>query len=111
MNTTPLPPQRFGPYTARVVRSISTGERFIRSSGHAHPIPLDIARLAAGPDAWLRQVVVKCSYCDNRQPVGETESGTCCQKCYDEAGEENARADQAHYERQADETSMEQGRG
>lgn len=89
---TPKPPQVFGRYTARVVKSISTGERFIKTNAHAHPIPLDIARLAAGPDAWLRQVIVKCSYCDNRQPVGETECGTCCPSCYEEAEQENARA-------------------
>jgi hypothetical protein len=78
------------------MRSKVTGERYLlvnENTSRACAVPLDIARLAAGKDAWLRQVVVKCSYCDNLQPVGETESGTCCQKCFDDAGRENELSD------------------
>lgn len=91
----PKPPQVFGRFQARVVRLRSTGERFIRTNVHTGLIPLDIARLAAGRDAWLRQVIVKCSYCENRIPVGETESGTCCRACADECEAENARANES----------------
>ena len=94
MNSTPTvnPPQIIAGHCVRVTRSKSTGQRFARIDEH-HSIPLDLCALAAGKDAWMRQIVCRCSYCDTREQVGNMEQGPTCQKCFDAQGEENARLD------------------
>jgi len=62
-------------------------ERPLRS----YVVPVEIASLAAGKDAWMRQVLVKCS-CGTRCHVGEMECGIC-PACYEQAGIENEIAD------------------
>lgn len=51
-------------------------QRFIRTDAGLR-VPLEIAGLAAGPDAWLRLVRVACRDCRVRIPLGELEQGFC----------------------------------
>lgn len=57
------------------------------------PVPLDIAKLAAGPDAWMRQIPVECRECRCEFKLCDSDSHEYCQGCFDKAGEENARLD------------------
>jgi hypothetical protein len=56
-------------------------------------IPAGIAGCAAGKDAWMRNVLVKCSECGVRTPCGRLEGNLMCPDCYEKAGEEIARMD------------------
>ena len=90
----------------RPTRSITVAGRLVTIGGwdtpnaglmlvHATrtPVPLDIAKLAAGPDAWMRQIPVECRECCCEFKLCDSDSHEYCQKCFDEAGEENARLD------------------
>ena len=59
---------------------------------HNVAIPLDIAKLGAGKDAWMRQIPVECE-CGTTFKLCDSDSSECCQTCFDAAGEENARID------------------
>jgi hypothetical protein len=55
-------------------------------------IPLEIMALAAGKDAWMRDIQRKCE-CGKTYAIGHADSAEWCQECFDKAGEENAIAD------------------
>ncbi len=54
-------------------------------------VPVEIARLAAGRDEWMKKVLICCE-CGKETTVGEFDCGLC-PTCYDAAGEENYRLD------------------
>lgn len=56
-------------------------------------IPRQIARLAAGRHAYLRESVVDCVVCGDDYVLKSSDSAELCVACWDEAGEENARLD------------------
>lgn len=62
-----------------------------RGNGSHYHVPYGIARLAAGKDAWMRNLLGKCD-CGANYPMHESDV-PYCRKCQDEAEEENARAD------------------
>ena len=77
--------------TATVMRNKRTGLRTILVEdrhGFSYRIPLDIAALAAGKDAWLRTVKARCQECRCETEVGNTEVPGVCDEClYAEDGE------------------------
>jgi hypothetical protein len=56
-------------------------------------IPAEIARFAAGRDAYLRDATVHCDECHQPYVLKDSDSAEVCQECFDQAGEENARLD------------------
>ena len=66
---------------AYVVMKNKAGERFLKlSSGTV--IPAAIARIAAGKDAWMRDVRCKCRDCGERFPLRElNDTGEYCEEC------------------------------
>ena len=56
-------------------------------------IPAGIAQHAAGPDAYLRDAIIRCDDCGAPYALKDSDSAEFCQDCFDQAGEENARAD------------------
>jgi hypothetical protein len=89
-----------GTRAALVMKNRTTGERCIVNgvvrNGRIPSIcviPLGLASFAAGKDAWLRTVRVKCNYCDAHPMAGELEGNEMCPDCYEKAGEENAAQD------------------
>ena len=73
--------------------------KWVKHNGMAHGVisdgsvvPLEIMALAAGKDAWMRDVKRKCE-CGKVYAIGSSDGVEWCQECYDEAGEENAIAD------------------
>lgn len=89
--------QKIGSHTARTVRNRETGERFAILD-ERNRIPLAILPLGAGRDAWMRKVVCKCDYCDNRHEAGTMEQGhkgLQCAECFRKAGEELEAQDNA----------------
>ncbi len=70
--------------TATVMRNKHTGLRTILvedQHGGSYRIPLDIAALAAGKDAWLRTVKARCQECRCETEVGNTEVPGICDEC------------------------------
>ena len=56
-------------------------------------IPVGIAMHGAGPDAYLRHLIVSCQYCNTSYPCGESDCECMCQVCVEESYEENERED------------------
>lgn len=96
---TPRKPQVFGRYEVRLFQSVETGLRVAKildttSRRHSERIvPLDVMRLAAGKDQWMRGVVCKCSGCDTRAALSNMEDGLYCLACTEAQQQENARLD------------------
>lgn len=57
-------------------------------------IPAAICSLAAGKDAWMREIEFPCA-CGKFYKAGESETGDFCPACEQEQGEANAKADGA----------------
>lgn len=85
--------QRYGLLVIRRFKSIDGMRCFkiIRPNGTFFPVPYDIARLAAGKDAWMRNLLGKCD-CGANFPMHESDVPYCA-KCQAEAERENAIAD------------------
>jgi len=56
-------------------------------------VPVELCGLAAGPDAWMKKIMVKCAGCKERTPAGDLGSGELCPKCVEAAEQENAKLD------------------
>lgn len=84
--------QSINGFTVQVIKNRTNGVRAALVNG-VDLVPLEMCMLAAGRDAWMKNIVAKCSNCDTRVRVGDMEGGLLCHKCFDEAGEENARLD------------------
>jgi hypothetical protein len=56
-------------------------------------VPLEVCSLAAGRDAWMRQIPVKCRECGAEFKLADSDSSDHCQDCMDRLGEENRIAD------------------
>jgi len=84
--------QTFGARTVSIVRN-SKGQRAakITTTFNTRFVPVELLGLATGRDAWMRDIMVRCS-CGAVSKAGEME-GEYCAACYDKAGEENAAAD------------------
>lgn len=74
------------------VRLTSKWAEITPASGRKFCVPLEMLGLAAGKDAWMRRIMVRCADCGKRVPAGEMEC-RMCEECYDRAGEENAKLD------------------
>lgn len=55
-------------------------------------VPVDLLPLAAGRDAWMREIRVKCVDCRKTVRAGDMEC-QLCPACYEKAEQENAEAD------------------
>ncbi len=84
-----------------IMKSKSTGQRFARISYFARMsrkpralVPLDIIELAAGSDAWMRDIQFRCADVDCRSihKASEMQNGYC-PSCIEKAEQENAIAD------------------
>lgn len=76
-----------------IVRSKRDGQRYL-SLGDYQMVPVGIAALAAGKDAWMRDVLIKCGDCQTKVRLGDTETDLClCRACVDKAEDENAKLD------------------
>lgn len=59
------------------------GVRYVNIIGRGY-IPMDMAALGAGPDAWLRDVECKCEYCRKTTKISSTDIAGVCEECYEE---------------------------
>lgn len=55
-------------------------------------IPLELLGMGAGPDAWMRDLVIPCVECGDYYRAGEMEADLC-QDCMEKACQENERLD------------------
>lgn len=76
--------------TVRISKN-NSGQRFahIETNTGGLMVPLEMLSLAAGKDAWMRQIEFKCAGCGDHHAASEMEC-ECCQACYEKQGEENA---------------------
>ncbi len=56
-------------------------------------LPVGIAMHGAGPDAYLRKIIVRCQYCGTQYRCGDSDKECMCQQCVEESYEENERED------------------
>jgi len=88
-------PQTIGTHTVRILRS-KDGTRFaevMRRSGLTYRVPAELLPLAAGKDAWMRDIRLRCSGCGLSHRAGDLECGLYCPACIEEAERENAKID------------------
>lgn len=86
--------QQFPAFTVSIMVS-KKGQRFAQiepTGGRPYHVPTEMLGLAAGKDAWMRAILVKCTVCRTPAKAGDMEC-EMCPDCYDAAGEENARLD------------------
>ena len=86
----PLPkPQLFGTTEVRIKKT-TTGERFAeivpfgRYIARFH-VPVGMCALAAGKDAWMRDILVRCKECRTKTRACDLEGDELCPKCYAKA--------------------------
>ncbi len=92
----PLPVQTINGHEIIICKNRATNVRYARMIKHSNRniirVPLDILGLAAGKDAWMRDVQFKCYDC--RTPVAAKDAECqMCPACFEKAGEENAALD------------------
>ncbi len=88
-------PQTIGTHTVRIFRA-KGGTRFaevMRRSGLTYHVPAELLPLAAGKDAWMRDIRLRCSGCGQSHRAGDLECGLYCPTCDEEAEQENAAID------------------
>lgn len=82
--------QTIGNHTAQILKDKNTGERFVRIDG-CMIIPIGIAAMGAGKDAWTRKITCKCPDCGERYPINDVTDSGYCWTCVDaEIKSENA---------------------
>lgn len=87
--------QKFPGFTVSIMVGRANGQRYGEikpDGGRAYHVPVEMLGLAAGKDAWMRDILVKCTHCRTPAKAGEMECDMC-QACYEVAGEENAKLD------------------
>lgn len=87
--------QTFGTTNVRVVRT-PQGERLAEiqpKKGKPYHVPAELLPLAAGKDAWMRDIRLRCTGCGQPHKAAELGSGLYCPACVDEADRENAELD------------------
>jgi len=54
---------------------------------YSHAIPVELASLAAGKDAWMRQILVRCSDCKEKHTIEALyqDCPGCCPACSEKA--------------------------
>lgn len=72
--------QTIGKNTVVLMKHNITGERFAKINGR-QIVPLSICALAAGKDAWMRNITAKCCDCGTRLPVTDLNDGGYCEDC------------------------------
>lgn len=70
------------------------GDRFaqIDPGGHIslrYHVPVQLLSLAAGKDAWMRDIEFRCADCREKHPASKMEC-ELCPACYEKAEAENA---------------------
>lgn len=83
-------------YNGNTIRRGKTADgmrvfKIAKANGQSFGVPYDIARLAAGKDAWMRDLLGKCD-CGANFPMHESDVPYCA-KCQAEAEHENAVSD------------------
>ena len=89
--------QTFGTTTVRITKSLIGGARFaeIQPKGRpAYHVPIELLALAAGKDAWMRRIQVRCTECRKLHAADELNGGGYCPTCVDAQDEENMRLDE-----------------
>lgn len=77
--------QTINGYRVQTMTHKPTGNRFVIINGNlSRCVPLEIASLAAGKDAWMRDILAPCSDCKTHIKLGEMECNLC-PDCYDKA--------------------------
>ena len=95
--TGPTNIQTFGTTTVRIMKSLIGGARFaeIKPKGRpAYHVPIELLALAAGKDAWMRKIQVRCTECRKPHAADELNDGGYCPTCVDAQDEENMRLDE-----------------
>lgn len=67
---------------------IFNGDKVI--TGPAVEVPVCLAALAHGKDAWIRKVLVRCAECGEMVPCGEFECSDLCSDCFNQFSEREA---------------------
>lgn len=77
-----------------IIRNQPSGERFalIRGGSQSVQVPVDMLGLAAGKDAWMREIRFRCSGCREPFRASEMES-QLCPRCLEETEAYNALLD------------------
>jgi hypothetical protein len=84
MNTTHPAPEKFAFNVSKGVRILrsSTGERFVKlNRGTNDIIPIGIAQLASGKDAWMRNIQCNCRGCKKVFKITDLNEGAWCEEC------------------------------
>jgi hypothetical protein len=87
--------QTFGTTTVRILRT-QHGGRFAEirpERSPAYRVPAELLPLAAGKDAWMRDIQLRCAGCDSHHRAADMASGLYCPACVEAQEEENARLD------------------
>lgn len=94
MNTNSTKNQTINGFTVSIMVHKSTGQRYadIQKAGQRFDVPIEMLSLAAGKDAWMKEILVKCAECRTAVKAGEMEC-SMCPACYDKAGAENEALD------------------
>ena len=88
-------PQTIGTRTVRILRA-KDGTRFaevMRQLGLTYHVPAELLPLAAGKDAWMRDIRLRCSGCGQPHKAADLGSGLYCPACVEDAERENAELD------------------
>lgn len=101
-NTNSLPTgptniQTFGTTTVRIMKKLIGGNRFAEikpKNRPAYHVPIELLALAAGKDAWMRKIQVRCAGCRTRLAAEELNGGGYCPTCVEAQDEENMRLDE-----------------
>lgn len=91
--TTPTKDQSIAGHTVSVMkRKDDPTMRCLRvtsPTGRVYGVPVGIAMLAAGKDAWMRDVKIKCRDCGNVVRIADLETEAMCAACYDKCDPDN----------------------
>ena len=89
--------QTFGTTTVRIMKSLIGGARFAEIQPKGRPsyhVPIELLALAAGKDAWMRNIQVRCTECRKLHAADELNGGGYCPTCVEAQDDENMRLDE-----------------
>ncbi len=93
----PIPPQTFGVFTVTIHAKgdgRQHGTRYAKIAGpggDVRRVPVELCGMGAGPDAWLREIRIKCIECRAVTRAGDLEN-EYCPECIAKAEAENEAA-------------------
>ena len=94
--TNPTSDQPFNGFLISIVKD-NLGNRFAgfksKTGRKLHLVPVSVCGLAAGKDAWMRDIKVRCNECREVTTCGKLQDGEYCETCVQKFEQENAELD------------------